>query len=57
MGSKIEVHMDGGIRSGRGVLKAAALGAKGTAFRDRTAVNTAGKGIRCPALLNRLNAL
>jgi L-lactate dehydrogenase (cytochrome) len=30
VGSKIEVHMDGGIRSGQHVLKAMALGAKGT---------------------------
>ena len=30
VGSKIEVHMDGGIRSGQDVLKAWALGAKGT---------------------------
>lgn len=30
VGSKIEVHMDGGIRSGQDVLKARALGAKGT---------------------------
>jgi L-lactate dehydrogenase (cytochrome) len=30
VGSKIEVHMDGGIRSGQDVLKACALGAKGT---------------------------
>jgi L-lactate dehydrogenase (cytochrome) len=30
VGSRIEVHMDGGIRSGQHVLKAAALGAKGT---------------------------
>ncbi len=30
VGSKIEVHMDGGIRSGQDVLKAVALGAKGT---------------------------
>jgi L-lactate dehydrogenase (cytochrome) len=30
VGSKIEVHMDGGIRSGQDVLKAMALGAKGT---------------------------
>jgi L-lactate dehydrogenase (cytochrome) len=30
VGSKIEVHMDGGIRSGQDVLKALALGAKGT---------------------------
>jgi L-lactate dehydrogenase (cytochrome) len=30
VGSKIEVHMDGGIRSGQDVLKAIALGAKGT---------------------------
>jgi L-lactate dehydrogenase (cytochrome) len=29
VGSKIEVHMDGGIRSGQDVLKALALGAKG----------------------------
>ena len=29
VGSKIEVHMDGGIRSGQQVLKAVALGAKG----------------------------
>ncbi|MDB5881203.1 MAG: lldD [Ramlibacter sp.] len=30
VGNKIEVHMDGGIRSGQQVLKAIALGAKGT---------------------------
>ena len=30
VGSNIEVHMDGGIRSGKDVLKAWALGAKGT---------------------------
>ena len=30
VGSKIEVHFDGGIRSGQDVLKALALGAKGT---------------------------
>jgi L-lactate dehydrogenase (cytochrome) len=30
VGSRIEVHMDGGIRSGQDVLKAMALGAKGT---------------------------
>jgi L-lactate dehydrogenase (cytochrome) len=30
VGSKIEVHMDGGIRMGQDVLKAVALGAKGT---------------------------
>ncbi|HEY8360502.1 MAG TPA: alpha-hydroxy acid oxidase [Ramlibacter sp.] len=30
VGDKIEVHMDGGIRSGQHVLKAIALGAKGT---------------------------
>ena len=30
VGDKIEVHMDGGIRSGQDVLKAWALGAKGT---------------------------
>ena len=30
VGSRIEVHMDGGIRSGQHVLKAMALGAKGT---------------------------
>jgi L-lactate dehydrogenase (cytochrome) len=30
VGHKIEVHMDGGIRSGQDVLKAVALGAKGT---------------------------
>ena len=30
VGSQIEVHMDGGIRSGQDVLKAKALGAKGT---------------------------
>jgi L-lactate dehydrogenase (cytochrome) len=29
-GSRIEVHMDSGIRSGQDVLKAIALGAKGT---------------------------
>ena len=30
VGNRIEVHMDGGIRSGQHVLKAMALGAKGT---------------------------
>ncbi|MCC9595159.1 MULTISPECIES: alpha-hydroxy acid oxidase [unclassified Rubrivivax] len=30
LGSRIEVHMDGGIRSGQDVLKAVALGARGT---------------------------
>ncbi len=30
VGDRIEVHMDGGIRSGQAVLKALALGAKGT---------------------------
>lgn len=30
VGSRIEVHMDGGIRSGQDVLRAVALGAKGT---------------------------
>jgi L-lactate dehydrogenase (cytochrome) len=30
VGHKLEVHMDGGIRSGQDVLKALALGAKGT---------------------------
>ncbi|MBT9490446.1 MAG: alpha-hydroxy-acid oxidizing protein [Rubrivivax sp.] len=30
VGSQIEVHMDGGVRSGQDVLKAVALGAKGT---------------------------
>jgi L-lactate dehydrogenase (cytochrome) len=30
VGNDIEVHMDGGIRSGQDVLKAVALGAKGT---------------------------
>ncbi|WP_296578896.1 alpha-hydroxy acid oxidase [Phreatobacter sp.] len=30
VGSKIEVHMDGGIRSGQDVIKAVALGARGT---------------------------
>ena len=30
VGDKIEIHLDGGIRSGQDVLKALALGAKGT---------------------------
>ncbi len=30
VGSKVELHMDGGIRTGQDVLKAKALGAKGT---------------------------
>lgn len=29
-GHRIEIHLDGGIRSGQDVLKAVALGAKGT---------------------------
>ena len=32
VGDKVEVHMDGGIRSGQDVLKAVALGAKGTSI-------------------------
>jgi L-lactate dehydrogenase (cytochrome) len=30
VGDKIEIHLDSGIRSGQDVLKAVALGAKGT---------------------------
>ena len=30
VGDQVEIHMDGGIRSGQDVLKAIALGAKGT---------------------------
>jgi L-lactate dehydrogenase (cytochrome) len=30
VGKEIEIHMDGGIRSGQDVLKARALGARGT---------------------------
>ena len=30
VGDQVEVHMDGGIRSGQDILKAAAMGAKGT---------------------------
>ena len=30
VGDKVEVHMDGGIRSGQDILKAVAMGAKGT---------------------------
>jgi L-lactate dehydrogenase (cytochrome) len=30
VGDRIEVHLDGGVRSGQDVLKAVALGAKGT---------------------------
>ena len=37
VGSRIEVHMDGGIRSGQDVLKAWALGARGT-YLGRAAV-------------------
>jgi L-lactate dehydrogenase (cytochrome) len=37
VGRRIEVHMDGGIRSGQDVLKAVALGAKGT-YIGRAAV-------------------
>jgi L-lactate dehydrogenase (cytochrome) len=33
VGGQIEIHMDGGIRSGQGVLKARALGAQGTYIR------------------------
>ena len=35
VGDKVEVHMDGGIRSGQDILKAVALGAKGT-YINRT---------------------
>ncbi|MGJ8585160.1 MAG: alpha-hydroxy acid oxidase [Marinosulfonomonas sp.] len=37
VGDKIEVHMDGGIRSGQDVLKAVAMGAKGT-YIGRSAI-------------------
>ena len=30
VGDKVEVHLDGGVRSGQDVLKAIAMGAKGT---------------------------
>ena len=35
VGDKIEVHLDSGIRSGQDVLKAVAMGAKGTYDRAR----------------------
>jgi L-lactate dehydrogenase (cytochrome) len=41
VGDKIEVHFDGGIRSGQDVLKAMALGAKGT-YIGRAFVNGLG---------------
>jgi len=41
VGDKIEVHMDGGIRSGQDVLKALSLGAKGT-YIGRAFVNGLG---------------
>mgnify|MGYP002630131656 CR=1 FL=1 len=41
VGDKIEVHMDGGIRSGQDVLKAMSLGAKGT-YIGRAFVNGLG---------------
>jgi len=41
VGDKVEVHMDGGIRSGQDVLKAMALGAKGT-YIGRAFVNGLG---------------
>ena len=41
VGDKIEVHMDGGIRSGQDVLKALSLGAKGT-YIGRAYVNGLG---------------
>ena len=41
VGDKVEVHMDGGIRSGQDVLKALAMGAKGT-YIGRAYVNGLG---------------
>ena len=41
VGNKIEVHFDGGIRSGQDVLKAVAMGAKGT-YIGRALVNGLG---------------
>ena len=43
MGDKIEVHFDGGIRSGQDALKAMALGAKGT-YIGRSMVYGLGAG-------------
>ena len=45
VGDRIEVHMDGGIRSGQDVLKAMALGAKGT-FIGRPCLYGLGAGGR-----------
>ena len=39
VGDKIEVHVDGGIRSGQDVLKALALGAKGHISGDLTSMD------------------
>ena len=41
VGSRIEVHMDGGIRSGQDVLKAVALGARGTTSAARSSTASA----------------
>jgi L-lactate dehydrogenase (cytochrome) len=51
VGDRIEVHLDGGIRSGQDVLKALALGAKGTYIgRPSSTASAPGQGRRHLAL-------
>jgi hypothetical protein len=52
VGKRLEVHMDGGIRSGQDVLKALALGAKG----KRTG-HLQGQALACPAVPAGTNAV
>ena len=46
VGDRIEVHLDSGIRSGQDVLKAIAMGAKGTFIQKVSISSTMGPGIK-----------
>ncbi|GLC97606.1 hypothetical protein Tamer19_70150 [Cupriavidus sp. TA19] len=58
MGTEIEVWMDGGIRSGQDVLKARALGARGTLIGRAFLCALAAYGeAGAPRCLTRLSSL
>ena len=46
VGDQIEVHLDSGIRSGQDVLKAIAMGAKGTYIGARLHLWSGARGVR-----------